>query len=102
MNEGLSVHRCRDCRAIFFPQRLLCPSCGADQWAMGLMFDGIVKQSTIVRQARGRPDWKPRPIGTVRVADELAVVAGFDEPIPDGTAVKLFMIDGAPFARRSG
>jgi uncharacterized OB-fold protein len=100
MKAGLSVHRCQKCRSIFFPQRFLCPKCGADHWAYEDVFDGVVEETTLVRHARGRPDWVPRPIGTVRLADELAVVAGLEEKFPEGTAVKIFTVDGAPFGKR--
>jgi uncharacterized OB-fold protein len=101
MKPGLSVHRCQSCKAIFFPQRFLCPKCGADRWAVEDIADGVVEETTVVLHARGRPDWTPRPIGTVRVANELAVIAGLEEEFPEGTAVTLFTKDGAPFAKRS-
>jgi uncharacterized OB-fold protein len=101
MNPGLNIYRCQGCRSIFFPQRLLCPKCGADRWAAEEIFDGIVEETTLVRHARGRPDWTPRPIGTVRLAGELAVVAGLEEKFPAGTAVKLFTMDGAPFGKKN-
>jgi uncharacterized OB-fold protein len=101
MKTGLSVHRCESCRSIYFPQRFLCPKCGADRWAVEDVFEGVVEETTLVRHARGRPDWTPRPIGTVRLAGMLAVVAGLDASFPEGTVVKLFTIDGAPFGKQS-
>jgi uncharacterized OB-fold protein len=101
MKPGLSVHRCKGCEAIFFPQRFLCPECGADRWTEEEAFEGVVEETTLVLHARGRPDWTPRPIGTVRLAGELSIVAGLEQEFPEGTRVKLFTKNGAPFGTRT-
>lgn len=101
MTPGISVSRCAACGAGFFPARLFCPRCGNDRFEIEAVHDGVVEQSTIVRHAAGRADWRPRHIASVRTADGQLIVAGLEEPLPDGHAVKLFSEKDTPVARKS-
>jgi uncharacterized OB-fold protein len=99
MKNGLNVQRCQNCEEVYFPHRLLCAKCGSDKFALEEAHEAIMEESTMVRQARGRPDWVPHPIGTVRLLNGPPIIVGLDELIPHGARVKLFTHEGAPFAR---
>jgi uncharacterized OB-fold protein len=100
MKAGLSLARCVDCGAGYFPPRLICARCGNANWRTDEVHEGTVEQTTIVRHAAGHADWKPRHIASVRTADGQLIVAGLEEPLPEMTEVTLFENDGAPIARR--
>ena len=102
MKPGLPLTRCGDCGTGYVPARLICPRCGNANWREDTVSEGTVEQSTIVRHAAGRADWQPRQIASVRTSDGQLIVAGLEEPLPDGAKVSLFDNDGAPVARRSG
>jgi len=102
MTPGLPLTRCADCGAGYFPSRLICARCGGANWRDDAVHDGVVEQTTIVRHAAGRADWKPRHIATVRTADGQVIIAGLEEPLPDMTRVKLFYDEGKAYAQRSG
>lgn len=102
MKPGLTLSRCTNCGAGYFPPRLICAKCGEAKWRADEVGEGVVEQSTTVRVAAGRPDWKPRHIASVRTADGQLIVAGLEEPLPNATRVALFDRDGAPIARRMG
>ena len=101
MKPGISLTRCMQCGAGFFPARLICPRCGHARWRQDEVHDGTIEQSTIVHHAAGRAEWQPRHIASVRTADGQLIVAGLEEPLPQATQVKLFDHDGAPIARRA-
>jgi uncharacterized OB-fold protein len=102
MKPGLPLTRCVDCGAGYFPARLICAKCGNANWRADEVHDGIVEQTTIVRHAAGRADWKPRHIASVRTSDGQLIVAGLEEPLPEATRVSLFDNEGSPIARRAG
>lgn len=86
---GVPVHRCDTCGNTVFPEPVWCFECGGNQWTVVEVFDGVVEESTTVLHADG--DF---PMATVRIDDNLAVIAAAPNGITPGTAVRLSYEDG--------
>ena len=102
MTAGLTAWKCRNCGAIYFPERYLCAACGGHDIVTTSVTEGIVEDMTVVRHVIGQADWQPRPIATVKIDSGARILAGLlDDAGPDDR-VTLFEEDGAPYARRRG
>jgi uncharacterized OB-fold protein len=101
MTPGVPVSRCTSCGEGYFPTRLICPHCGSDAFRPDRVLDGKVEQTTVVRHAAGRSDWRPHHLATVRTSNGQIIIAGLDAPLPNDTRVNLFERDGSLFAREA-
>jgi uncharacterized OB-fold protein len=100
MTPGLTVWKCQNCGAAYFPERYLCSACGSDRMTTATAMEGTVEETTTVRHVIGQPDWQPRRIATVKTDDGPRILAGLlDESGPDDRVV-LLQEEGAPHARR--
>ena len=98
MSEGLILSRCGNCGMAFFPARLLCPNCGADQWRAEDAGEGVIEETTTVRQAAGHGEWQPRQLATVRLDSGPVIIAGIDRDYPPQTRVTVTASGGAALA----
>jgi uncharacterized OB-fold protein len=99
MNAGVTIWRCVNCRAAFFPERLLCPRCRGSRFEPDRVHDGIVEEVAIIRHMLGQENWQPRRIASVRTSDGLRITVGLRDQSGPGAAIELFEEGEAPFGR---
>jgi uncharacterized OB-fold protein len=102
LKPGVTISRCANCHAGYFPFRLICANCGSSALVDEQVFEAVVGESTVVRHAAGRGDWEPKHLATVRTDDGVAIVVGLlDGAVPDGSRVSLSQRAQAPYAKLS-
>ena len=94
--SGFIVGQCRNCGALYFPRRLICRRCGADDWTDGVISEAIIEETTTVARAIGRADGGASHLASARTPEGLCLVVGLDAPLPLGTRITLSGRDGAP------
>jgi hypothetical protein len=87
--SGLSVWRCLDCGGRLFPRRELCPRCGSRAFAEERVDEGVASARTTHRGV---------DIVSVRVGDDVMLLARAEGAIEPGSEVELRLDDGAPVA----
>lgn len=97
MNRGVSIWRCVDCRAGFFPQRLLCARCHGARFEPDRVYEAVVEEVSVIRHMLGQSDWQPRRIASVRTSDGQRITVGLTDESGPGTVIELFEEDTAPF-----
>jgi uncharacterized OB-fold protein len=99
LTPGVTIWRCLNCRAGFFPERLLCPRCHGAGFARERVYEGVVEEVSVVRHMLGQENWQPRRIANVCTTDGQRVTVGLREELEPGAVVELFEEELAPFAR---
>jgi uncharacterized OB-fold protein len=99
MTPGVTISRCGNCGAGYFPTRLLCPSCGANAMKPDKVHEAVVEETTVVRHNAGQQNWQPRHLATVRTPENQLIVVGLEGQLQRGTRVKLFEQGMAPYGR---
>lgn len=94
--SGFTVGKCHHCGALYFPRRLICRRCGADDWTDATVSEAMIEESTTVARAIGRADGGASHLASARTPEGLCLVVGLDEPLPRGTRITLFAREGAP------
>ena len=93
---GFAVGKCRNCGALYFPRRLICRRCGADDWTDAVVSEAIIEEATTVARAIGRADGGASHLASARTPEGLCLVVGLDAPLPRGRRITLSGRDGAP------
>jgi uncharacterized OB-fold protein len=101
MTPGLAIQRCLGCGAGYFPARLLCPRCHGAAFGEARVDRGTVEETTTIRHVLSHSDWQPRCLASVRTCDGQLIVAGLQDPLPDGMPVDLWQDGMAPYATPS-
>ena len=101
MKRGVAIWRCANCRAAFFPQRLLCPRCHGESFAEERVHEAVVEEVATIRHMLGQADWQPRRIASARTADGLCITVGLIDDCAPGTVIELFEEGTAPFGAAS-
>jgi uncharacterized OB-fold protein len=79
---GVLVSVCPSCGWRGFPQRLWCPSCGAERLEEAEVHAGLVEDGTVLQRAAGRELDGPVRLGTVLLDGEQVTVG-----VEDGVLV---------------
>jgi uncharacterized OB-fold protein len=96
MTRGVEIWRCTQCRAGFFPQRLLCARCHGESFAPDRVHEAVVEEVSIIRHMLGQTDWQPRRIASVRTSEGLRFTVGLTDESGPGTVIELFEDGTAP------
>lgn len=99
MSPGLTIWRCVNCRAGFFPERLLCPRCRGDRFETDRVSEAVVEEISVIRHMLGQDNWQPRRIASVRTTDGQRITIGLRDQSESGATVELFEDGGAPFGQ---
>jgi uncharacterized OB-fold protein len=99
MNAGVTIWRCANCRAGFFPEPLLCPRCHGDKFEMDRVHEAVVEEISVVRHMLGQENWQPRRIANVRTSDGQRMTVGLRDESGPGATIELFEEGTAPFGR---
>ena len=65
MSAGVTIWRCANCRAGFFPEPLLCPRCHGDKFETDRVHEAVVEEISVIRHMIGQENWQPRRIASV-------------------------------------
>jgi uncharacterized OB-fold protein len=98
-DAGVPLQVCAECGAGAYPHRLICRRCGARQFELRRVVEGVVEQITVVHRAVGR-DQEPHGLATVRLGGGQRVIAGLREAVMPGETVALQSEAGAVWATR--
>jgi uncharacterized OB-fold protein len=96
-NAGVTIWRCTNCRAGFFPERLLCPRCHGDRFEIDRIREAVVEEISIIRHMLGQENWQPRRIASVRTSDGQRITVGLRDESGPGDTIELFEEGTAPF-----
>jgi uncharacterized OB-fold protein len=99
MSGGVTIWRCVNCRAGFFPERLLCPRCQGDKFEIDRVQEAVVEEISVIRHMLGQEKWQPRRIGSVRTSDGQRITVGLRDESEPGATIELFEEGSAPFGR---
>jgi uncharacterized OB-fold protein len=80
----LEIQRCQGCGTSVFPDRLWCPSCGADELRHVAAGPGRVEEETVLRRTAD-----PIRLGTVRLDAGPILIARLSRHARTGTEVHL-------------
>lgn len=98
--SGLTVWKCAQCGAEFFPRRLLCLRCESPDLAeTGHVHEGVVEEITVVRHVLGQEGWKPARIANVRTPSGLMLTVGLRDESDIGTRISISQEGTAPVGR---
>jgi uncharacterized OB-fold protein len=98
-NAGVTIWRCANCRAGFFPEPLLCPSCHGGKFEIGRVHDAVIEEISVIRHMIGQENWQPRRIASVRTSDGQRITVGLRDESGLGAAIELCEEGTAPFGR---
>jgi uncharacterized OB-fold protein len=99
MTPGVTIWRCVNCRAGFFPERLLCPRCHGDKFTPDRVHEAVVEEVSVIRHMIGQENWQPRGIASVLTSDGQRITVGLRDECGPGATVELFEEGEAPFGR---
>ena len=99
MTPGVTIFRCMNCRAGFFPERLLCPRCHGDRFEAERAHQAVVEEISVIRHMLGQENWQPRRIASVRTSDGQRFTVGLRDESGPGDTIELFEDDGAPLGK---
>jgi uncharacterized OB-fold protein len=99
MTAGVTIWRCAQCRAAFYPERLLCPRCHGDRFEADRVHEAVVEEISVIRHMLGQENWQPRRIASVRTVDGQRITVGLRDESGPGATIELFEEDTAPFGR---
>jgi len=92
----MNVFACVACGQVEFPQRLLCPSCGRDEFVEVDASNGSVKDVTTLHHRAGKAGGDIAYIATVLTQAGPRVIARLERLLEPGTVVSLRLeSDGA-------
>jgi len=97
MSAGVTIWRCANCRAGFFPEPLLCPRCHGGTFETDRVCEAIVEEVSVIRHMIGQENWQPRRIANVRTSEGQHMTVGLRDESGPGTVIELFQEDQAPF-----
>lgn len=97
MSAPFTVAKCRACGYLAYPERIICPSCGAADWGKALADTGVVEQLTVRRPVLKRRqlpwgDWLDQSetrLASVRTDAGPRVVARVAAGVVPGDRVSL-------------
>jgi uncharacterized OB-fold protein len=98
MEQGIGIWRCTNCKAGYFPERLICPACRAAEFVKDRVYEGVLEEITVVRHVLGQQDIKPIRVGSVRTSDGQLLLVGLRGDFAIGSTIELFEESKAPFA----
>jgi|SRR5690606_14915900 len=101
MTPGLNAWKCRNCGAVYFPERYLCAQCGGHDFETVSVAGGVIEDMTVVRHVIGQKDWQPKPIATVLIDGGARVLAGVLDEAGPQDRVALFEEEQAPYVRKA-
>lgn len=99
-NSGVTIWRCTNCRAGFFPERLLCARCHGDKFEADRVQEAVVEEISTIRHMLGQENWQPRRIASVRTSDGQRITVGLRDDSQPGDTIALFEEGTAPFGRK--
>ncbi len=99
MSTGVTIWRCANCRAAFFPEPLLCPRCYGEKFETERVHEAIVEEVSVIRHMIGQENWQPRRIGSVRTSDGPRMTVGLRDESGPGVTIELFEEGTASFGR---
>jgi uncharacterized OB-fold protein len=99
MTAGVIIWRCANCRAAFFPERLLCPRCYGDRFEADRAHEATVEEISIVRHMLGHENWQPCRIASVHTSAGPRMTVGLRDECGPGATIELFEENGAPFGK---
>jgi uncharacterized OB-fold protein len=101
VSAGVSLWRCRNCGASFYPEPLLCARCGCAEGEPTPVYEGSLEEATVVRRAVGAPaGTPPRQLATIALPGGQRIVAALEGRPEPGARVVLRESDGALLATR--
>ncbi len=65
MSAGVTIWRCANCRAGYFPEPLLCPRCHGGKFETDRVHEAVVEEVSVIRHMIGQENWQPRRIANV-------------------------------------
>ncbi|AMN43828.1 hypothetical protein [Rhodoplanes sp. Z2-YC6860] len=98
-NAGVTIWRCANCRAGFFPEPLLCPRCHGDRFETDTVTEATVEEVSVIRHMLGQENWQPRRIASVRTSDGQRITVGLRDEVVPGAVIELVQEEQAPFGR---
>jgi uncharacterized OB-fold protein len=90
MTPGVTIFRCTNCRAGFFPERLLCPRCHCDIFEAARIHEAVVEEVSVIHHMLGQENWQPRRIANVRTTDGQRMTVGLRDESGPGATIELF------------
>ena len=99
MKPGVTIWRCVNCRAGFFPEPLLCRRCYGDRFETDRVYQAEVEEVSVIRHMLGQENWQPRRIASVRTSDGQRITVGLRDQSEPGATIELFEEETAPFGR---
>ena len=99
MSAGVTIWRCANCRAGYFPEPLLCPRCHGEKFETDRVHEAVVEEVSVIRHMIGQENWQPRRIANVRTRGGPSITVGLRDESGPGTVVALTQEEGAPFGR---
>ena len=99
MSAGVTIWRCANCRAGFFPEPLLCPRCHGAAFETDRVHEAVIEEISVIRHMIGQENWQPRRIASVRTSDGQLMTVGLQDESGPGTTIELFQQDNAPFGK---
>ena len=100
--SGVTVFRCASCRAVLFPQPMLCPYCHGEAFVTEKVREAVVEEISVIHHMIGQENWQPRRIANVLAADGLHMTVGLRDESGPGATIELFEEGTAPFGRAKG
>ena len=100
MTPGLNAWKCKNCSAVYFPERYLCSDCGGHIFESTTVEEGVIEDMTIVRHVLGQKDWQPKPIATVLIDGGARILAGVLDDSGPSDRVSLAQEERAPYVQR--
>lgn len=82
---SLTLRRCTDCGAAYFPARLVCRACGGDRFVPHAVEEAVVEETTELTTGV--------VVASARV-DGVLVVGALTSPVPAGTTVPVDAVHG--------
>ena len=99
MSAGVTIWRCVNCHAGFFPERLLCARCHGASFETDTVTEATVEEVSVIHHMLGQENWQPRRIASVRTSDGQRITVGLRDASGPGAAIELFQEEQAPFGR---
>jgi uncharacterized OB-fold protein len=85
----LAVLQCTQCGTRLFPARYFCPSCGGHDWIERVVAYGTVSESTVVWHRASENAAHAVHLASVTTNEGPIVIARLEDPLQDGTRVRL-------------
>ncbi|MCX7313524.1 MAG: hypothetical protein WCG92_10665 [Hyphomicrobiales bacterium] len=96
---GVTIWRCANCHAGYFPEPLLCPRCHGGAFEIDRVLEAVVEEVSVIRHMISQENWQPRRIANVRTADGLHMTVGLRDESGPGATIALFEEGTAPFGK---